>query len=1075
MAGMSPPPATNHHAGITITHVRASLSNDLLSHSSGAPTLQHSDYTVGWICALHIEMAAARAMLDCVHKPLPMGAKDSNAYLLGNIGPHNVALACLPVNQYGTNNAANVASNMNRSFPSIRIRLMVGIGGGVPSQNTDVRLGDVVVGCRIMQYDMGKVVADGETLPTGIPRITPPDHSTHISSLRAVHEMKPSRVPAILQEMHRKHPGMTKYAYPTSPDRLFRAAYEHVLGAFDCSTCSEADLVARPPRMSPAPMVHHGGIASGNTVMKHADSRDKMAQAFDVICFEMEAAGLMDYFPCLVIRGICDYADSHKNKQWQEYAAAAAAAYAKELLEEMPSFETVHYVSGDALRVRDTDATSRGQDNNFDTRQEELLNSLRFDQIGSRQSNIEAAHEETCSWFLEHPTYLDWLNTEGLSTHYGILWLSGKPGAGKSTIMKFLYTHLEGVQDDSASAIVSFFFNARGELLEKSTTGMFRSLLLQLLETFPDLQSVLDDFSLVPKDKHGCPPTNIVRKLFRNAVLLLDARTLTCVIDALDECDEQQVRDMVGYFEDLGREAIKRSIQLRISFSSRHYPYISIEHALRLTLEDQQGHGQDMERYVQSRFKPSPDLFGDVQAQILHKAAGVFMWVVLVVNLLNLEFDRGRIFAVRKRLRELPAGLSDLFKNILRRDGDNMQELLLCIQWILYAKRPLKPAELYFALLSGSPDDSLSEGDVSRLTSDILEKFVISSSKGLAEVTRSTHPTVQFIHESISDFLLKDGGLLELWPDLSANIEASSHDTLKQCCHAYFRLCAPTGEAIDKMFLERKPATLRKAPFLEYAVSHMLYHADMAAREIPQNEFLSQLTVRRFVPLSRWFVAEYDLLPGSSDASLVYILAAEGLAHLIRAWPLQASHLNVPGGQFRYPLFAALIYSHRDAVRALLGWDASSCHEEDLMAAMRFEVQYAITRSQTPLHWVVTNNREMTVRQLLKMGASIDARDRNGNTALLLALFHGHEAIAKLLIEAGADIHARDNDGQTALLIAVRFDHEESARVLVKRGSDVDVKDYYGNTALKMARLNENGSMIQLLMEAGADAGDDSD
>ncbi|KAL7819654.1 Pfs, NACHT and ankyrin domain protein [Trichoderma gracile] len=1072
MADMSPHSAPQHQG---ITHTKPSLSNDLLTHSSDAPRLQHGDYTIGWICALHIEMAAARAMLDCVHKALPVGAKDSNAYILGSIGPHNIVTACLPVAQYGTNNAANVASNMNRSFPSIRIRLLVGVGGGVPSQHADVRLGDVVVGCRIMQYDMGKVIRDGKTLPTGMPRITPPDHSTHVASLRAIHELKPSRVPAILQEMHQRHPGMTKYACPASPDRLFQAAYEHLPGAFDCSTCSEDNLVARPPRLSRDPMIHHGGIASGNQVMKHAESRDKIAEAFDVICFEMEAAGLMDYCPCLVIRGICDYADSHKNKQWQEYAAAAAAAYARELLEEMPPFETVPYVSGGALHVGDTDMPSKGQDS-FVTRREELLDSLRFDQIGSRQSNIETAHEETCNWFLEHPAYLAWLNTGDLSTHHSILWLAGKPGAGKSTIMKFLYSHLKQTQADSA--IISFFFHARGELLQKSTTGMYRSLLLQLLETFPDLQSVLDDFSLVPKDNHACPPMNVVRKLFRNAIMLLNSRALTCVIDALDESDEQQVRDMVSYFEDLGREATKHGIQFRICFSSRHYPYISIQHALRLTLEDQTGHSEDMERYVKSRFKANPNHFGDVQAQILQKAAGVFMWVVLVVSILNAEFDRGRIFAVRKRLQELPVGLSDLFKNILRRDNDNMQELLLCLQWILYAKRPLKPTEFYLALLSGSPDDALSECDMSYLTSDILEKFVISSSKGLAEVTKSSHPTVQFIHESIPDFLLKDGGLLELWPDQSTNIEASSHNTLKQCCHTYFNSCALDEPALEKMFLEGKRATLRRFPLLEYAVSHVLYHANMAAREIPQNKFLSQLAVPHLITLSSFIVAEYNLLPTSSDSSLVYMLAAEGLSNLIRAlWPLPASHLDVPGGQFRYPLFAALINNHRDAVRALLGRGASSSfnEEEELTAAMRFEVQYAITRSQTPLHWVVTNNRETTVRQLLQMGAFIDARDRNGNTALLLSLFHGHEAIAKLLIEAGANIHVRDSDGQTALLIAVRFDHEDLARILIEKGSDVNAKDYFGNTAWTMARRNVNLYILKLLIEAGADSGDDID
>lgn len=719
--------------------------------------------------------------------------------------------------------------------------------------------------------------------------------------------------------------------------------------------------------------------------------------------------------------------------------------------------------------------TPKGQDN-FSIRRKELLNSLRFDQISSRQSNIETAHEETCSWFLEHLTYLNWLNAGGSSTPHGILWLAGKPGAGKSTIMKFLYTHLRQAQDDSTSAILSFFFHARGELLEKSTTGMYRSLLLQLLETFPDLQSVFDDFSLVPKDNHSCPPMNVIRKLFHNAVLLLNTRTLTCIIDALDESDEQQVRDMVNYFEDLSREAIKHNVQLRICFSSRHYPYISIQHALRLTLEDQKGHSQDMERYVKSRLKGSSDVFGDVQAQVLQKAAGVFMWVVLVVSILNAEFDRGRIFAVRKRLQELPVGLSDLFKDILRRDNENMQELLLCLQWILYAKRPLRPEEFYFALVAGSPDDALSECDASHLTSDILEKFVISSSKGLAEVAKSAHPTVQFIHESIRDFLLKDRGLLELWPDPSTNIQASSHNTLKQCCHTYFNLCVLDESALERLFLGGRRATLRKFPLLEYAVSHMLYHANKAAHEFPQHDFLSKLAVPHFITLSSLIVAEYDLLPASSDASLVYILAAEGLSNLIRAlWPLPASQLDVPGGQYRYPLFAALIHGHRDAVRALLGWDASSANEGELMTSMRFEVEYAINRSQTPLHWAVTNNWQSTVRQLLQMGAFIDARDRNGNTALLLSLFHGHEAIAELLIEAGASIHARDSDGQTALLIAVRFDREDLVRILIDKGSDVDAKDYYGNTAWTMARRNVSIYILKLLIEAGADSGDDTE
>ncbi|PTB60189.1 hypothetical protein M431DRAFT_536930, partial [Trichoderma harzianum CBS 226.95] len=132
-----------------------------------------------------------------------------------------------------------------------------------------------------------------------------------------------------------KHPKMTKYTCPSSAqDRLFLATYSHSPERANCDSCDTSMLVYRPPRMDNHPVIHYGNVASGNQVMKDAISRDEIARELNIICFEMEAAGLSDALPCLVIRGICDYSDSHKNKQWQEYAAAAAAAYAKELLVE---------------------------------------------------------------------------------------------------------------------------------------------------------------------------------------------------------------------------------------------------------------------------------------------------------------------------------------------------------------------------------------------------------------------------------------------------------------------------------------------------------------------------------------------------------------------------------------------------------------------------------------------------------------------------------------------------------------------------------------------------------------------
>lgn len=296
------------------------------------------DYTVGWICALHIETAAARAMLDHIHDDLPRTLHDINTYTFGSIGHHNIVIASLPDGYYGTNNAATVASNIERSFPSIEIHLMVGIGGGAPGK-LDLRLGDVVVGSRVMQYDLGKIVGDGQMERTGFSIIPPPKLLTYIAKLRAIHELTPSRVPDILQEMYNKHPQMATYARPNAQDRLFRVDFEHDSTAAGCDQCDASMLVRRLPRTNFHPKILYEAIASGNQVMKHGLTRDKIAQELQVACFEMEAAGLMN-FPYLVIRGICDYSDSHKNKQWQKYAAATAAAYAKEFLNTIQTTQT---------------------------------------------------------------------------------------------------------------------------------------------------------------------------------------------------------------------------------------------------------------------------------------------------------------------------------------------------------------------------------------------------------------------------------------------------------------------------------------------------------------------------------------------------------------------------------------------------------------------------------------------------------------------------------------------------------------------------------------------------------------
>ncbi|KAJ6194501.1 kinesin light chain [Bipolaris maydis] len=291
-------------------------------------------------------MAAAQEMLDEEHAGLEhnllLSDNDKNLYTLGSVGGHNVAIVCLPAGRIGNNPAAVVATRMQATFKNIQLRLMVGIGGGVPSSEADVRLGDVVVSqphgnlAGVVQYDMGK------TTPGGFERTGSMDAPPEVL-LAALARVKANnlRGKSKLSEHISKLEGMTKFQRSNAGvDVLFEATYDHVAGQ-TCDRCSPDRQEARQARpVGEEVVVHYGTIASGNQVIRSAAERDRVSAGLGtVLCFEMEAAGLMNSFPCLVIRGICDYADSHKNKLWQPYAAGTAAAYAKEVLLAVPPAE----------------------------------------------------------------------------------------------------------------------------------------------------------------------------------------------------------------------------------------------------------------------------------------------------------------------------------------------------------------------------------------------------------------------------------------------------------------------------------------------------------------------------------------------------------------------------------------------------------------------------------------------------------------------------------------------------------------------------------------------------------------
>ncbi|GIK05802.1 hypothetical protein Aspvir_009915 [Aspergillus viridinutans] len=307
--------------------------------------LTHDDYTVAWICALPLEMAAASVMLDKTHNLLPKPSTDPNAYVLGELNGHYIVIACLPDGIYGTISASTVVAHMVSTFPRVQFGLMVGIGGGVPSTSNDIRLGDVVVSkpvgrySGVIQYDYGKAVQGGDFEPTGTLNKPPQTLLTHVAHLESRQMIRrEDAISTIVRDVLGRNPDMKDRFSPPNQqsDYLFRSSYHHADPESNCEKCDKEQLVCRPPRTANTPHIHYGLIASGDQVMKDSETRDRLADQHGILCFEMEAAGLMDGLPTLVIRGICDYCDSHKQKEWQGYAALTAAAYAKWLLSAMP-------------------------------------------------------------------------------------------------------------------------------------------------------------------------------------------------------------------------------------------------------------------------------------------------------------------------------------------------------------------------------------------------------------------------------------------------------------------------------------------------------------------------------------------------------------------------------------------------------------------------------------------------------------------------------------------------------------------------------------------------------------------
>lgn len=451
------------------------------------------------------------------------------------------------------------------------------------------------------------------------------------------------------------------------------------------------------------------------------------------------------------------------------------------------------------------------------------IQSLCFPNIDSRRQDIDSAYFGTCDWIFDTAEFRSWHNRTDLPHNGGVLWVRGKPGAGKSTLMKHTLSHCQRTLKEYT--IAAYFFNARGADLEKTPRGMLRSLVYQLVTQEP---SAFERFLPIFRNKQEMHGTtwewreSELKEFLRSEIQNGRPKPLLLLVDALDECSEPYVRDVVKYLESLSVAAIDTRV-LNICLSSRHYPHISMGKFQELAVEDKSEHDQDIAAYVRGTLiEPDSKLEND----LLDKASGVFMWVVLVVTMLNIAYDEGKVEAMHRTLHKVPSDLDDLFQRLLAIDKPDKNETVLMLQWILFSKRPLTAKELFYATLAGTDAGSLGTPDPSTITPDHIRRRITNSSRGLIEVRKDGSDTVQFIHETVNDFLLRDRRLQTLDPILELDPIGTSHGRLSACCISYATRAAqqkPDGTVQNRTIKSRYP-------FIEYVADCFLSHTEAAER-----------------------------------------------------------------------------------------------------------------------------------------------------------------------------------------------------------------------------------------------------
>jgi ankyrin repeat protein len=747
-----------------------------------------------------------------------------------------------------------------------------------------------------------------------------------------------------------------------------------------------------------------------------------------------------------------------------------------------------------------------------DSKVRDLEKALAFEGMERRHMSIGPACADTCTWFLQTPEYIKWRDPTHRFLHNGVLWIKGKAGTGKSTLMRHIHEYARKHLD--AHTVAAFFFDGRSvDTLARSTVGMYRSLLHQLCSQVPRLQTAAaHNFYL---DKQHIWTIEMLEDLLRSFVLGLSVdEKVTCHIDALDECETSEVRSAIEFFENLSQSATSEGLQFSVCFSSRYYPQITMQNHVEVRLDAMSEHSQDITTYLNKKFtirSPSRDY---LQAEIERRCSGIFLWVVLVVKVLKEDSDRG---ATRSQLREkllaVPEQLDALFAKIAESAGESFH---VAMRWVLFSKEALTTVELYFAIMTGTGRLNSAFWDTDEVDMDTIRTYILHVSRGLIECqgvsseefSPSDLEHVRFIHESVGEHLLSQGNAnLECIPQ--PDFEADSNARMAADCQTYLQLCS---ESKDILLKRRKYVTGRGIfknlnsipdyPLCSYAWNSIMKHVKSACGG-DSVDFgpLSQLDIRDYIALGSdfdWFPG-YSFVPGHPAAYLMLLIQYQcyDLAKTILMEVIPSRHdedlsdrhetsrASIPltsmdlttlcGGDYGSPIHEAVACRRKDLVKLLLEKGA------DVDLAGDTSPRWCPQRYESPLFMAIGLEDRRMVRLLVDHGARLDLFSHGFNALHKACMTLDTEMVA-LFLSQGVNVdlpsHAGGNnrrypDGSCALHIAVRpilpwRDSEPVLLALLDAGANVNAIDKDGNTALTLACENNSLAAVKILLDHGA-------